>query len=136
MDAKTRYTFITLVALAGMLYSGYLTYVTYASSTVGCEIFYFGLPSCFYGMLMYAAIFIAGLAGRGLAKDKRRLAISAIAGFGTAFAIYVTSYVMINTSCKPLDIFGMPPCVPGLIMYAVLFVIAVASFAGRKRRHR
>lgn len=132
MENKCRYKALASLALIGVLFSGYLTYVTYTTTQSGCDIFYFGLPSCFYGMLMYLAVFFLGVTGGKLMKDKRRLALSTISGIGVLFALYITTYVLSNVSCKTLSILGFPPCVFGLAMYVLLLIISAIGIVRKK----
>ena len=129
---KTEFLKIMFVlAVAGTLFSGYLTYYTFATSKPGCDLYFFGLPSCFFGALMYAIIFILSLAviaDRNL-RSKRTLAISVISAVGIAFASFLTLYVLSARNCTSLEIFGIPPCVYGLVMYLALLVLSAASLA-------
>ena len=72
MKQKTLLKIILLVALAGLLFSGYLSFVEIKGKTASCPIAaeIFNIPSCVYGFFMYAAIF--GLALFMLVKDKEQ----------------------------------------------------------------
>lgn len=129
MKPKGIIELIVLLAVAGMLFSGYLTYYTFTTGIAACELFFFGLPSCFYGLLMYIGIFLSSIGMRmqfrkAYAADKKMLAISVISVVGIGFALFLTLYVLNNPSCAPLYIFGIPPCVLGLVMYTLVFVLA------------
>lgn len=53
------------IAIAGMLFSGYLSYgelIQKACPIGGCSIM-FGLPVCVYGFIMYLAVLIVSLLG-------------------------------------------------------------------------
>jgi uncharacterized membrane protein len=54
------------ISIAGMLFSGYLSYIELVRNTCalggGCTSV-IGLPSCVYGFVMYAALFGVSLAG-------------------------------------------------------------------------
>lgn len=126
---KTYLSVIGIVAFIGVLFSGSLTYYTYTSGKAGCELFFFGMPSCFYGMLMYLLIAILS-AGMLLKLNKHKklagsILILSIAGI--IFAAYLTERALSNLSCAPLKIFGVVPCVYGLIMYFVVLALALIS---------
>ncbi len=61
------YLKITLIlALAGTLFSGYLTYGEFAGNGLSCTVTslrILGLPACVYGLAMYLLILIAAILG-------------------------------------------------------------------------
>ncbi len=78
MKTKTVLKIIAAVAFVGILFSGYLTYSEYTSTTalgfacppgsegtVTCtsNSGLFGLPVCVYGLAMYAIVFALAVAG-------------------------------------------------------------------------
>jgi uncharacterized membrane protein len=62
---------ILVLAVGGMLFSGYLSYGelfgtgSCEATTVSCgtELYILGLPACVYGLLMYTLVFIASILG-------------------------------------------------------------------------
>ena len=52
---------VVVLALAGTLFASYLTYYTLTSGRLACELFILGMPSCFYGMMMFAVVFVLSL---------------------------------------------------------------------------
>ncbi|MDE1824713.1 MAG: hypothetical protein KGI00_03740 [Candidatus Micrarchaeota archaeon] len=132
MDAKTYTKTITVFALAGTLFSGYLTAYTFLSGIPGCEVFYFGLPSCFYGFIVYLVIFIFSSLLFMATRRMKALAMLVLSLLGMSFATYLTLTVLGNTSCTTLDIFGQPPCVYGLAMFLLILIIAITALSPRK----
>lgn len=132
MDAKTYTKAIAVFALVGTLFSGYLTAYTFLSGRPGCEVFYFGLPSCVYGFVVYLLIFIFSSLLYMATRRMKAATMIVLSLFGMAFAAYLTYTVMSNTSCTTLDIFGQPPCVYGLAMFLLILVIAITAMSPRK----
>ena len=124
---------IAVLAAAGSLFSGYLTVYTFVSGQPGCEVFILGMPSCFYGTLMYAAVFVLalGLSARRRTRSGVGVVMAAFSAFGIAFAAYLTETALAAVSCTKFEILGLPPCVYGLFMYLVL--LALALFAALRR---
>ncbi len=126
MDKRVVLEIISVFAVVGVLFSGYLTYYTFASGRPGCEVFILGMPSCFYGTIMYLVVFAlsVSLAVKQAARNWKTLALSAISFVGILFAAYLTFATLSAVSCTNFDIFGVPPCVYGLVMYLALLSLA------------
>jgi uncharacterized membrane protein len=127
---------ILLLAVMGTLFSGYLTYYTFANNKPGCDLYFFGLPSCFFGALMYAIIFISSLVviADHAYRNKRTIAISIISAIGIAFATFLTLYILSFKTCTSLEILGIPPCVYGLLMYIAILLLAISSVSAAKHK--
>ena len=70
---RTALTIILIISIAGLLFSGYLSYNEIFNAICplgGCSNL-LGLPTCVYGFVMYLAVFIIALLGL-ISKDKRR----------------------------------------------------------------
>lgn len=132
MDAKAYTKAIVVLAIAGAIFSGYLTAYTYLSGRSGCEVFYFGMPSCFYGFIMYLLVFILAALIYVSRKGAKAIAIIAIALAGMAFSAYLTISTLNSVACTTFDILGQPPCVYGLAMYVLLLLIAISAMRPRK----
>ncbi len=117
---------LAVASLAGVAYSGYLTYVTFLSGVGACENFYFGYPSCFYGFLLYSMVFVFGFMLALLWRTVRAMVVTVLGASGVGFAAFLTGYVLALRSCGSFLIFGVPPCVMGLGMFAVVFLISVS----------
>ena len=65
MKPKTALKAILGISIAGILFSGYLSYTELFRGTCplgGCS-YMLGLPVCVYGLVMYIAVFIVALLG-------------------------------------------------------------------------
>ena len=65
MKARLSLRIVFIISIAGLLFSGYLSYselVQKACIFGGCT-FVLGLPSCVYGFIMYLAVLIISLLG-------------------------------------------------------------------------
>lgn len=131
---KTLLTAIAVLAFAGILFSGYLTYYTYASGQPGCELFFFNMPSCFYGMLMYLAVFLLalGIALNKALRSSKIIAITILSVIGIGFAASLTILTLSAVSCTSFTILGVAPCVYGFVMYLVILLLALSEISGSK----
>jgi uncharacterized membrane protein len=121
---------LALLSAIGVLYSGYLSFISLASGHPACETFYLGLPSCFYGLVIYAAILVTSVATLFAIRNVRTGALVLISIGGVAFSGYLTWIVMVAISCTTLEIFGLPPCVYGLGMFALVLIITASLIRG------
>lgn len=123
---------ILIIALAGVAFSGYLTYNNYIVKScltgwVSCggtqQVKIFGQPTCVYGLGMFLLITL--LTGWALIRPDRRSVHKTILGvsaFGTAFAGFLTFYELVILEIK---FSGLPACVYGLILYTALLVASI-----------
>jgi uncharacterized membrane protein len=67
MKKETALKIIVVIAIAGMLFSGYLSYTEIFQQTCAlggsCSTKIFTLPSCVYGFVMYLIVLIISLLG-------------------------------------------------------------------------
>ena len=131
MKSKDVFKIIVIFGLAGVLFSGYLTSYTFISNRPGCDLFFFGLPSCFFGALMYLVVFALSIYLICTSKGKLPKVLAIISLIGTLFASFLTYYVLTNLSCTSLEIAGVPPCVYGLVMYLAVLILSILG-ASRK----
>lgn len=132
MNAKNIPKYILVVALAGVLFSGWLTYSKVIAGTCplteGCPIL-FGLPTCVYGFIMFGAIMVLAYL---LMSNAKKYAgnvkwISSVALFGILFSGYYSFIEIMYPSCaiKPCAYsLLLPSCVYGFVMYAIVFWLA------------
>ena len=65
MNKQLSLKIILGISIAGLLFSGYLSYTELFQKTCplgGCS-FVLGLPACVYGFVMYLALFVISLIG-------------------------------------------------------------------------
>ncbi|MDV3277150.1 MAG: hypothetical protein LYZ69_01625 [Nitrososphaerales archaeon] len=126
MATSLRLGSLAAISAVGVAYSGYLSYIALATGQPACETYYFGYPSCFYGFILYALIFIVGLAALLVYKNRRAIAVVGLSVMGVGFSAFLTGYILTLTSCVKLYIFGVPPCVMGLGMFALVLILALS----------
>ena len=121
-----------ILAIAGVLFSGYLTFsdliLGYCPLTESCP-YLFGWPVCIYGFVMFSALLIlSGLCLIGKCPEKRKKKLSygvmVVSGIGILFSgtysvleLYLTP--CLNGACNYTLL--LPSCVYGLVMYVVIF---------------
>lgn len=122
----------TVLSLGGVLFAGYLSSVKFFSETCAfgesCPYFW-GYPACYYGFVMYCALFLfslgreVGYVGSTRAND----AILGISGLGILFSGYFTVLELPLLFAEGLGAYmtGLPTCAMGLIMYIAIFAIAL-----------
>jgi uncharacterized membrane protein len=113
-------------AVVGMAFSSFLTYVTFTTGQSACEFYYFGLPSCAYGLAIYILVFLASLPIVAKVRNKRTIALIGVSLVGIAFSGSLTAYILSLQSCVRLVVYGVPPCVMGLAMFIVVLAIGVS----------
>lgn len=131
MSLSTRTGAAIAVSAVGVVYSGYLSYVSLFTGAGGCESYYFGLPACFYGFVIYLLTLVVGVALLLGRRNWRAGLIVAISLGGMVFSAYLTLYVLSLRSCVSLQVMGVPPCILGLAMYAVVLGLAASLASGR-----
>jgi hypothetical protein len=120
-----------IISLIGALFSGYLTIGQLINGVCpiggGCP-FLGGYPVCIYGFIMFIILFLTSLISyfkKDDVVDKRVLKFVSL--FGVLFSLYFSIKEIFFTSYPanyhwPLL---LPTCVYGLVMYALIFVVAL-----------
>lgn len=121
---------IVFIALLGTLFAGYLTYqkmfVSVCPLTEGCS-YFLGLPTCFYGFVLFALIFILGLASmvsRGHFTDGIRFFAMIGVLFSGYFAIYDLFIAPLNILNGAVYTLLLPSCVYGLVGFIVITILS------------
>ncbi len=84
------------------------------------------MPSCFYGLVMYALIGVASVAIALAYKSVLSYALVALSAAGIIFSGSLTVYILsLGSTCVVFNFFGAPPCVLGLTMYTAVLLISV-----------
>jgi hypothetical protein len=123
-DEKTYLRITSGLALAGVLFSGYLSAVRLATGSCAfnesCP-FFLGYPACWYGFAMFTSMFATSVAAvYGHLKVKSAvMIIGNVAFLGTLFAGHfvwaeVSSWM---TASSPGYLLVLPTCVYGLAFY-------------------
>lgn len=141
MDASIRKRVIIVLAVAGVLFSGYLSAQwTRGACSGGCSIL-LGLPTCAYGFIMFSIILVGSLLGT------RKPIANTVARYTAVFGILFSLWFSARELMPPNDPFGywliLPNCVYGLVVYAAVAFFAfsdskapISARAARKPRAR
>jgi uncharacterized membrane protein len=129
MKHDWRLAAILVLAILGVAFSTYLTYYTFSSGQSACELRILGLPSCFYGLVVYLLIALPSLSVMLANRNLKSEALFSLSLIGIIFSASLTVYIFgLGESCVNLNIFGAPPCVLGLIMYTLVLLIGLDLF--------
>lgn len=128
MSTKRWIQIVFSLAVAGLIFSGYLSSVKLLSGSCAfnetCP-YFLGYPACWYGFVMYLVMVVA--TGLGLLKkinDKKvfitDIVVSAIG------IIFTGSFVMQEVAQSRLTgALGLSTCVYGLIFYLLIFAVSI-----------
>jgi uncharacterized membrane protein len=110
---------IQLLALAGVLFSGYLTMQWFRGLCAGGCSLLGGYPTCLYGLIMFSVLLIASLLMPRYAQAMQ--VVHWVAFAGVLFSLYFSvRELSVCLFCYPL---GLPNCVYGLVVYATVWVL-------------
>ena len=122
---------IIIIALIGILFSGYLTIGQLISGTCpiggGCP-FLWSYPVCMYGLIIFMILFVTSIIlyyKKDDQFDKKVLLYVSLAG--VLFSLYFSIKELFFTTYTPGFRWPllMPTCIYGLIMYLIIFCKAV-----------
>jgi len=118
-----------LFSLGGLLFSGYLSYQKFVHDVCAlneCPRF-LGYPACYYGFVMYVALFLASLLYVFANKQTLRV-IQNVAVMGILFSGYFTVLELPKLFSQGLSayVMGLPSCAYGLLFYTAILVCARA----------
>ncbi|MFA5051693.1 MAG: vitamin K epoxide reductase family protein [Patescibacteria group bacterium] len=136
MKMRTALVSILVIAIGGIIFSGYLSYYNIwgpgcSQAIISCgpnPLEIFGLPQCVYGFFMY--LLVSVLAIVALMKQDSRGVMKWILGisiFGSLFAGFLAIYELF---IQPDASNGLPSCVYGFFLY--LLAVIFASMALRR----
>jgi uncharacterized membrane protein len=128
---------IIILATAGVLFAGYLTSQSLSGvCRLGCA-YLWGLPTCVYGLVFFAAILASALLARRYPGTLHVTRWSAIVG------VLFSLYYAVKELLPPNDPFGywlgLPNCVYGLVFYIAIAVLAfwkATTPVNKKRKRR
>ncbi len=126
---------IFIFALAGVLFSGYLSAVKFFTKTCAfnetCP-YFLGYPACWYGFLMFIAMFIVASLGllKKFSADSAVKIILVVSALGILFA---GSFVAQEISASKLTgNLGLSTCVYGLIFYILIFAVSLRKLSQKE----
>ncbi len=130
MRRKVSLITILIIAIAGIIFSGYLSYHTLFTDGCSEEIIscgsepieIFGLSTCVYGFFMYLILIVMSITA--IVRDKKRglqksLLIVGIAGL--LFSGYLSVY---ESFFQGTTLTELPDCVYGFVMYLGIVIVA------------
>lgn len=132
MEKKNFLGYILIISIVGVLFAGYLTYRTFFSGTCplreSCP-YYFNLPACVYGLIIYSIILLLTLIVFINKKLQRKLitGIFYVSIFGILFSAFSSVYEIFYLKCAiPPCKYSLllPTCVYGLVMYTAIFLLS------------
>jgi len=118
---------LIILSLAGALFSGYLSYSNMIAGVCplneGCA-YFFGLPSCIYGFIIFAALLILSI--MGLKNKKLGKYIYYASLVGVIYAVYTSIIDLFFTTCIGGCKYSLllPSCVYGLAFYLAIFILS------------
>jgi hypothetical protein len=119
------------LALAGVLFAGYLTYEKMFSGTCtlseGCS-YFMGLPTCLFGFILYLSIFIISIIALYSERHFRRtMGVISFCGilFSGYFSMYEIFFAPLNMFNGAVYSLGLPSCFYGFVMFIIVFVVAM-----------
>jgi len=139
MQTKSYAETVTWLTLAGVLFSGYLSAEKLFSGTCPfrepCP-YFLGYPACWYGFVMFLAMFLIALSARrnSLEGKSAANAIAVISLAGAVFSGYFVTQELLRWIATGEFAYslGLPTCAYGLIFYILIFVLSGMAL-GRRR---
>jgi len=134
MEPKQYNIWLFVLAVAGTLFSGYMSATKFFSQAcpfneLCTEVF--GLPACYYGFVMFAALLV--LSAMQLFNKKKLLKpIKWVSVAGMLFSGYL-SVIEITTSAGNYSL-GLPTCAYGFVFYLLVFIFALLAVKKKKRK--
>ena len=126
MDTKKHSLWLFILAIAGTLFSGYMSATKLISQACPFSepcAYFLGLPACYYGFFMFAALLV--LSAVQLFKKKTLLTqILLVSAAGILFSAYYSTSELVKCAGNCHYSLGLPTCAYGLVFYIAVFVIA------------
>lgn len=130
---------ILILAIAGVLFAGYLSAVKFFNNTCAfnesCP-YFLGYPACYFGFAMFVVIVIYLMFDRWRLIEERTAEISVltVSFLGIIFAGYFTVKELPALFTRGFGAYflGLPTCALGLIFYAIIFILMLISLLRRK----
>ncbi|MEK6974009.1 MAG: hypothetical protein AABW41_02120 [Nanoarchaeota archaeon] len=132
MKKRNFLSYIIIISIIGVLFAGYLTYGTFSSGNCplieSCP-YYFNLPACGYGLIIYGIILLFSLIAFINKKLQQKLmtGIFYISIVGILFSAFSSIYEIFYLKCaSPPCRYSLllPTCVYGLVMYTAIFLLS------------
>jgi hypothetical protein len=126
MNAKNHSLWLFILAVAGTLFSGYMSATKFFSKTCPFSepcAYFLGVPACYFGFFMFAGLLV--LSGVQLFKKKILLTqLLLVSAAGILFSGYYSVSELVKCAGTCHYSLGLPTCAYGLVFYIAEFVIA------------
>ncbi len=129
MKRKASLITVLIIALVGVIFSGYLSY--YNLFTSGCSeaivscgpnpVEIFGQPTCIYGFFMF--LIVAVLSVIALIRDSKRPLQKAIFVFGIIGVLFAGIVAVYEIFFQGNEFTELPACAYGFFLYLGLFIV-------------
>ena len=120
------------LGLAGLLFSGYLSFTKFFTSTCAfnepCP-YFLGYPACYFGFGMFLVIFLSSI--YGYSKNTTEKIVNKIITTVSFLGILFAGYFTIPEISKLLGgiptgySLGLPTCAYGLVFYIIIFIVSI-----------
>jgi len=125
---KKTFTTIFVFVSAGLVFSGYLSAVKLFTETCAfnepCP-YFLGYPACWYGFVMYLAMFIIGLVY--LCKDTVFPGVRAIRLISALGIVFAGNFAVKEiVSSQATGTLGFSTCIYGLLFYIAIFILSLS----------
>lgn len=138
MKRKTALIVALVLAIGGMIMSGYLSYYTLwgpgcTETIISCggpkPILIFGLPTCVYGFFMYLIVAVLAVAAMQRLQMKSLMkTMLAVAIVGVGFSGYLSYYELFIQDIPFTD---LPACVYGLVFYILILAFVIIGLRSK-----
>ena len=131
MDEKRAYVYLLILSLAGLLFSGFLSYQKLTSNvcTLSSSCAYIlGVPSCYYGFAGFLLLSLLS-AALYLGIGPERTHIKILRGLSAVFFLFAVAVGIIELPMGPHALL-VPTCFYGAVLYAFSFLIATSIERG------
>jgi uncharacterized membrane protein len=138
MDTKNHNLWLFILAVAGTLFSGYMSATKLFSQTCPFSepcAYFLGVPACYFGFFMFAALLV--LSGIQLFRNKNLLkAILGVSIAGILFSGYYSISELMKCSVAGSCSYslGLPTCAYGLVFYIAVFAISLCAAKCEKKK--
>lgn len=127
---KAFIVFLLVLALAGLIFSGYLSAVKFFSGSCAfnesCP-YFLGYPACWYGFAMYLVMFIVTLLAL-IWQTAPRTAFKIDVAVAFLGIIFAGSFVVQEVAASRVTgTLGLSTCAYGLIFYTAIFITALGA---------
>jgi len=139
MKKDKKVTWLFVLSLMGVMFSGYLSGVKFFTETCAfnesCP-YFLGYPACYYGFGLFFTLFILSslLLSQKVGKKKGVIYMNIVSSLGVLFAGYFTLKelpILFRDGLRAY-LLGLPTCALGLIFFVVVLVVSLFAVAQKE----